>query len=56
MNLQNIMTSREDQEEPSNTNTLENYINNNKTKKNYEEEKDLNKEINNENKNDSINY
>ena len=56
MNLQNIITSREDQEEPSNTNTLENYINNNKTKKNYEEEKDLNKEINNENKNDSINY
>ena len=56
MNLQNIIISRENQEEQSNTNTLENYINNNKTKKNYDGEKSLNKEINNVNKNDSINY
>ena len=56
MSLQNIIASKEDQEEQSNTNTLDNYINNNKTKKYYDKERVFNKEINNENKNDSINY
>ena len=51
MNLQNIITYRENKEEESKTNTLENYIENNKNIQ--EDEKDFNNdEINNYKKND----
>ena len=52
MNLQNIITYRENKEEKSKTSTLENYVDNNKNIQ--EEEKDFNNdEINNYKKNDS---
>ena len=51
MNLQNIITYKENKEEESKTNTLENYIENNKNIQ--EDEKDFNNdEINNYKKND----
>ena len=51
MNLQNIITYKENKEEESKTNTLENYIDNNKNIQ--EDEKDFNNdEINNYKKND----
>ena len=52
MNLQNIITCEENKEEESKTNTLENYMDNNKNIQ--EDEKDFNNdEINNYKKNDS---
>ena len=52
MNLQNIITYRENKEEESKTNTIENYVNNNKNIQ--EDEKDFNNdEINNYKDNDS---
>ena len=52
MNLQNIITYKENKEEESKTNTLENYLENNKNIQ--EDEKDFNNdEINNYKKNDS---
>ena len=52
MNLQNIITYKENKEEESKTNTLENYMENNKNIQ--EDEKDFNNdEINNYKKNDS---
>ena len=54
MNLQNIITYREDKEEESKTNTIENYINNN-INNNIEDEKYLDNDINNENRKDLSN-
>ena len=55
MNLQNIISNRENNEEESKTNTLENYMDNNinNIQKDEKDINNLNDEMNNNNKNDS---
>ena len=55
MNLQNIISHRENREEESKTNTLENYMNDN-INNNIEGEKELEYDVENRNKNDSSRY